>query len=146
MHSNKKIRKEEIKHKLVELGEYIAQVEEYLPSNEEEFLTKGIEKHGIYKLIESAIESVIKICSMINSDLKLGMPSNEDDVIKNLVKNKIISKEIEETIIEMKGFRNILVQRYGEINDRQAFENISKNLGDFDKFKEEIVRFLEKQK
>jgi len=146
MHSNKKIRKEEIKHKLVELGEYIAQVEEYLPSNEEEFLTKGIEKHGIYKLIESAIESVIKICSMINSDLKLGMPSNEDDVIKNLVKNKIISKEIEETIIEMKGFRNILVQRYGEINDRQAFENISKNLGDFDKFKEEILRFLEKQK
>src|SRR3989344_3408695 len=146
MHSNKKIRKEEIKHKLVELGEYIAQVEEYLPSNEEEFLTKGIEKHGIYKLIESAIESVIKICSMINSDLKLGMPSNEDDVIKNLVKNKIISKEIEETIIEMKGFRNILVQRYGEINARQAFENISKNLGDFDKFKEEILRFLEKQK
>ncbi len=146
MHSNKKIRKEEIKHKLVELGEYIAQVEEYLPSNEEEFLTKGIEKHGIYKLIESAIENIIKICSMINSDLKLGIPSNEDDIIKNLVKNKIISKEIEETISEMKGFRNILVHRYGEINDRQAFENISKNLGDFDKFKEEIMKFLEKQK
>ncbi|MFH1585350.1 MAG: DUF86 domain-containing protein [archaeon] len=146
MHSNRKIRKQEIEHKLVEMDDYIEQIEQNLPSTEEEFAIKGIEKHGIYKLTESAIESIIKICSMINSDLKLGIPSDEDDIIKNLVKNKIISKKIAEKIREMKGFRNILVHRYGKVNDEEAFENIKENLGDFDEFKEEVMKFLDGQR
>ncbi|MBI2043533.1 DUF86 domain-containing protein [Candidatus Pacearchaeota archaeon] len=136
MHSNKKIRKEDIEHKLSEI------IEEYLPSNIEDFLQSGISKHGIYKLIESAIEDVIKICSMINSDLKLGIPSDEDSIIKNLEDNKIISGETANKIIIMKGFRNILVHRYGKLDDKQAFENISENLEDFEKFKKEILKFL----
>ena len=144
MHSNKKIRKTEIEQKLVEIQDYIEQVEENLPSDEEEFFHSGIKKHGIYKLIESAIENVIKICSMINSDLKLGIPSDEDSIIKNLADKKILSKELYEKIINMKGFRNILVHRYGKINDEIAFENIKENIEDFEGFKKEISKFLEK--
>ena len=95
-------------------------------------------------MIESAIENVIKICSMINSDLKLGIPSDEDSIIKNLADKKILSKELYEKIINMKGFRNILVHRYGKINDEIAFENIKENIEDFEGFKKEISKFLEK--
>ena len=140
---NKNLRTKEIEHKLVEMEEYVEQVEQNIPASEEDFITKSLEKHGIYKLIESAIESVIKICSMINSDLKLGIPSDEDNILDNLSKNKIISKKLNEKIKEMKGFRNILVHRYGEINDEEAFENIKNNLEDFENFKKEILRFLE---
>lgn len=142
MHLNKKIRKEEIEHRLSEIESYLEQIEEYLPSNIEDFLQSRINKHGIYKLIESAIENIIKICSMINSDLKLGIPSDEDNIIQNLEERKIISREMTNKIIVMKGFRNILVHRYGEIKDEQAFENISENLDDFEKFKDEILKFL----
>lgn len=142
MHSNKKIRKIEIEHKIIEIDDYLEQIEENMPLNEEDFLHSGIKKHGIYKLIESSIENVIKICSMVNSDLKLGIPSDEEGIIRNLVNKKILSKEVAEKIISMKGFRNILVHRYGEINDELAFENIKENVEDFERFKKEILRFM----
>ena len=145
MRSDKRIRKKEIEQKIVEMEDYIRQIDEYLPSDKESFLHSGIEKHGIYKLIESAIENVIKICSMINSDLKLGVPSDEDGIIKNLEKERVISEKLTEKIISLKGFRNIIVHRYGKINDEEAYENINENLGDFDDFKKEILNFIDKQ-
>ena len=142
---NKKIRKTEIEHKLVEIDNYLDQIQETLPKNEESFIESGIKKHGIYKLIELAIENIIKICSMINSDLKLGVPSDEENIIINLVKKNILTKELAEKIKNMKGFRNILVHRYGEISDELAFEVINSDIEDFERFKKEISDFLDKK-
>ena len=43
----------------------------------------------------------------------------------------------------MKGFRNILVHKYGEVDDEISYENLEK-LSDFDLFKEEVIFFLKK--
>ena len=45
---------------------------------------------------------------------------------------------------QMKGFRNILVHRYGEINDKQAFEIIKDGLEDFRQFIKEFEEVLTK--
>ncbi len=45
-------------------------------------------------------------------------------------------------LTDMKGFRNILVHRYGEIDDEKVFEILSERLADFEKFKEQILKFL----
>jgi len=55
-------------------------IEENLPNNVNEFKALGLVKDGIYKKIEASIQEVISICSIINSDLKLGIPSNRDDI------------------------------------------------------------------
>lgn len=47
-----------------------------------------------------------------------------------------------EIVKEMKGFRNILVHRYGEINNAEAFENISSGLNDFESFMKEVNDFV----
>jgi len=44
----------------------------------------------------------------------------------------------------MKGFRNILIHKYGEIDDEKAYENIKEGLKDFEKIIKEIEGFLEK--
>ena len=64
------------------------------------------------------------------------------NLLSNLEKKRIISKKLTDKIIEMKGFRNILVHRYGDINDKQAFETIKENLDDFVSFKKEILKIL----
>ena len=46
----------------------------------------------------------------------------------------------------MKRFRNILVHKYGEIDDKQAFESIHEGLRDFELFINEIEKFLKKNK
>jgi len=90
------------------------------------------------------IENALDICKIINSDLNLGLPRKDVDVIENLVKHGMISKEMGEKINGMKGFRNILVYGYGEIDDDIAYGEIKNGLKDFEEFEKEIERFLEK--
>ena len=43
----------------------------------------------------------------------------------------------------MKGFRNIIVHRYGRIDDLLAYKILTENLEDFGEFMESIEQFLE---
>ena len=98
-------------------------------------------KDGIYKRVEFCIQNVLDICAVINSDLKLGVPSSEEEVVEHLVENRILSSEMGKIVKEMKGFRNFLVHRYGKIDDEIAYENIVKGLENFYKFIYEIREF-----
>jgi uncharacterized protein YutE (UPF0331/DUF86 family) len=44
----------------------------------------------------------------------------------------------------MKGFRNIIVHRYGRIDDLLAYKILTEHMGDIYEFMESIERFLEK--
>ena len=101
-------------------------------------------KRAIERLFQISIETVIDITNILITDLKLGLPENEDEAFKKLNKEKIISKDLMNTLQTMKGFRNILVHKYGEVNDELAFENLD-NLGDFDSFITAIITFIKKQ-
>ena len=61
-------------------------------------------------------------------------------------KSTLTSKQLSEKLQAMKGFRNILVHRYGEINNETAYNNIKQGLIDFEAFIAAIVLFLEKHK
>ena len=136
------LRTDAIKSKLKIIEENIDLVKENLPEKLSKFKALGLVKDGIYKRIEASIQEVISICSIINSDLKLGIPSNRDDIIVALFDNNILSKKMTEKIKELKGFRNFLVHRYGTIDDEVAFKDIRNELLDFKVFKEEILNYL----
>lgn len=136
------LRTDIIKTKIKVIEESIDLVKENLPENINEFKALGLVKDGIYKKVEASIQEIINICSIINSDLKLGIPSNRDDIIDALWDNNILSKKMAEKIKELKGFRNFLVHRYGKIDDEVAFKEICRGLPDFTLFKEEILKFL----
>lgn len=137
-----KIRTNIIKTKLKIIDENVELVKGSLPENVRDFKTLGLVKDGIYKKIEASIQEIISICSIINSDLKLGIPSNRDDIIMALHNNNILSSNMTEKIKELKGFRNFLVHRYGKINDEVAFKDINDGLSDFELFKKEILHFI----
>jgi len=136
------IRTNIIKTKLKIIDENLELVKGNLPERVDEFTALGLVKDGIYKKIEASIQEIISICSIINSDLKLGIPSNRDDIIVALKNNNILSSKMAEKIKGLKGFRNFLVHRYGQINDEVAFNDIKQGLSDFSLFKEEILNFI----
>ena len=133
-----------IKTKIAIIDENLELVKGNLPSKLKDFKDLGLVKDGIYKKIEASIQEVISICSIINSDLKLGIPSNRDEIIVALEENKVLSSNMVEKIKKLKGFRNFLVHRYGKIDDGVAFEDIRDGLSDFKTFKDEILNFLKK--
>ena len=116
------------------MEESLAIIEEYLPDTGEEFLSLGIIKDGIYKRLEFCIENVFDICAVLNADHNLGVPGSDEDIVDNLIRNKVLPDEIKEKLGAMKGFRNIMVHRYGKLDDDLAFNIVSENLGDFYEF------------
>ena len=86
---------------------------ENLPQSFEEFSKLGLVKDGIYKRMEFAIENIIDITSIINSDLRLGTPESEESFVEILVDQGILTQNLAEKTRRMKGFRNIIVHRYG---------------------------------
>lgn len=123
-----------IRTKIKEIEESLRLVEENLPDTFEEFSRLGLVKDGIYKRVEFCIENVFDICAIINTDLELGVPRDDEDILDNLVKSKILSEEMKEKLKSMRGFRNIVVHRYGAVDDKIAFEIMLENLPDFYQF------------
>ena len=131
-----------IRTKIKEIEESLRLVEENLPDTFEEFSRLGLVKDGIYKRVEFCIENVFDICAIINTDLELGVPRDDEDILDNLVKNKILSEEMKEKLKSMRGFRNIVVHRYGAVDDKIAFEIMLENLPDFYQFIKWAADFL----
>lgn len=136
------MRKDLIRIKLKEINENLRVVEENLPSSFNEFQNLGLIRDGIYKKIEFCIENVLDICAVLNSDLTLGIPADEDDIINNLINANFLPKSIGSRVKRMRGFRNFLVHRYGRIDDKIAFKDIRKGLRDFHRFENAIRGIL----
>lgn len=140
------IRIDIINHKLKLIEENIELVKRNLPDNLEDFKKLGLIKDGIYKRIESSIQEILSICAIMNSDLKLGIPEDRDDVIAILIENEIITNDIGNIIKNLKGFRNFLIYKYGYVQDKIAFEDIKNGIDDFQLVKKEIIKFIENEK
>jgi len=142
----KKIRVHIIQDKIKNIIDSVNLVAENLPADFDDFISSRLIRDGIYKNIEFSIENLLDICNIINSDLDLGTPETEDSIIKHLEANKIFNKRIIDLIKDMKGFKNVLVHKYGEINDEEAFENIKEGLKDFELFIKEVEKLLKNAK
>ena len=133
---------EKILSKFEELELYLEELEQIKPNNFKEYESSIEKKRSCERLLQISIESVLDICNILVTKLRIGIPSDEDDLFEKLGNKKVISKKMIKILKEMKGFRNILVHRYGKIEDERVFEILSEKLGDFDKFREEIADFL----
>lgn len=138
------LRETMIRIKIKEIKEGILLVQEHLPKNAKEFRNMGLIKDGIYKRLEFAIEDVFDICAIINTDLDLGIPGEDEDILLHLVDKEVITPDMLEKIHGMRGFRTIVVHRYGTIDDALAFHLLQENIGDFFLFTAEIENILAK--
>ena len=145
MIKKREIRRDLIWIKLAIIDESINLIEENIPDDVDAFIHLGLLKDGIYKRIEYAIETILDICAILNADMALGIPETEEDIISSLVRKGVITGETGQEVRAMKRFRNIVVHRYGRIDDAIAYELLSENIPSFNRFRTEIERFLEEQ-
>ncbi len=134
--------KEKVLKKLDEMNRYLAELDVILPATKESYLKNLTTKRACEKTIELAIECVIDVCSIIVSSLNLGIPNDEEDIFDILERNKLLSKQMRSSLDNMKGFRNLMVHRYGVVNDPMAYKFLKSNLVDFEGFEREIRKLL----
>ncbi|MBD3350670.1 MAG: DUF86 domain-containing protein [Candidatus Lokiarchaeota archaeon] len=130
---------ERILIKIRELEGYQEELFSILPDNQEDFLQNIEKQRATERILQIMIECVIDICYMLNKELHNGPPPDEEAVF-DFLSDKIDNIEI---IKKMKGFRNILVHRYGKVNSKLVFQFAKRNVGDFNAFISEVNRLLD---
>jgi uncharacterized protein YutE (UPF0331/DUF86 family) len=133
--------KNRILSKLDELDMYLNELESIMPKSYEEYASSIEKKRACERLLHVLIECTIDICTLIVKGLRLGLPTEEEDVFEKLRRKEIISKQMERKLKAMRGFRNILVHRYGGVDDKLVFENLKKT-NDFKDFRKEISQLF----
>jgi uncharacterized protein YutE (UPF0331/DUF86 family) len=133
--------RERILGKIDQLEGYLRDLRTIVPQDFAAY-QKVEKRRACERLLQLSIEAVIAVCHLLVTGLRLGIPAEEDDLFEKLEAAGVISPQTRETLREMKGFRNILVHEYARIDDRMVYEVARSRLGDFETFKEEILRYL----
>lgn len=131
--------------KLDELVKYSEELNEDLPGKEE-FKAGRLVRRGIEKTLELIADTITDIALIIISEKNFEKPEDSRDAIRVLEKNKVLSKDLSPKIQDLLSFRNLLVHRYGRIDEELEFNNISENQEDIVLFVKEIEIFLKKDK
>ena len=128
--------KQKVLSKIDEIGKYLEEIEDIKPDSLNEYKDSIEKKRACERILQILIEAAIDIDYLIYKDKGLGIPKDDLSVIEELFKKKVINKEIKESLLNLNGFRNILVHKYGTVDDELVFENLKENLGDFQTLKE----------
>jgi len=97
-----------------------------------------------YSLLE-IMEACIDIANYIISIKGFRRAEEYSEMFKVLKEEGVIQKKLATKLEDMARFRNLLVHRYGEIDNRRVLEIIKHNLKDVEEFEKEIQKFIKEE-
>jgi len=136
---------ERIKDKLSDLRSYLIELEEDLPDVEEEYLEKRLTRRACERTFQLFCEALLDICNLIIAGRGLGLPKDNRDAVRKLAENKIITSKLAASLEDMVGFRNLLVHRYGTVDDSKAYRYLGEeinNMYEFTKMIDDLIESL----
>jgi uncharacterized protein YutE (UPF0331/DUF86 family) len=134
---------ERIKDKLSELLVYIAELDEDIPDTEDEYIGERRTRRSCERTFQLACEDILDICNLIIAGKSLGLPKDNRDAIRKLADDKIIPKKLSDSLEDMVSFRNLLVHRYGKVDDSRAYQYLKEDIDDLYEFAETIEKLIE---
>lgn len=97
-----------------------------------------------YSLLE-IMEACIDIANYIISVKGFRRAEEYSEMFKVLKEGGVIQKKLATKLEDMARFRNLLVHRYGEVDNRRVLEIIKHNLKDIEKFEKEVQKFIKEE-
>jgi uncharacterized protein YutE (UPF0331/DUF86 family) len=114
----------------IDLAERWAErVETYRPATLESYLDEDIPRAATERALQVTIEALVDAASLFVSGLRLGIPASEATMIDTL-EDEVLSAEEAALLDDLRGFRNVLVHQYGDLEDERVFELAVKLPGD----------------
>lgn len=135
--------RERIVGKLAELDGYLEELRSVAPARFEDYRLPQ-RRRATERLLQISVEAVLEICHLLVSGLRLGIPAEENDLIDKLAHAGVVTEAHARTLKEMRGFRNILVHKYGTVDDEIVFRAATSRIGDFDRFRAATLEALKR--
>jgi len=118
-------------------------LDEFKYMDSEEFLGSYRDVQAAkYSLLEIT-ECCIDIASHIIAAKSMGRAEEYRGMFYLLGENGVIEKDLSERLGDMAGFRNLLVHRYGDVDNEVVLEMIRSELADVVEFERAVVRFVD---
>jgi uncharacterized protein YutE (UPF0331/DUF86 family) len=130
--------------KLDELEQLFAELKDTLPDDYSEYRESRIVRRAVERLIQVSVECIVDICAILVKDLRLGVPKSEEDYFTKL-EGVVFEPELVERLYTMRRFRNRIVHRYGDLDDKQVYKIAKGSFRDFKDYTDALRAFLRKQ-
>jgi len=127
-----------IKERINDIKEWIGNV------SMEEFMEDKKLRLATYKAFQEIIEASMDISSMMIRDLNLIVMDDYSN-LNMLHEKKILSMDVIDALKEGNGLRNRLIHRYNNLKEDIVFTSINRLLHYFEKFIEEVKKWLKKK-
>lgn len=136
--------KERIYIKIDEMDQYLREIDEIMPSSSTEYIRDLVKRRALERLLQITIEAVMDISAILVKEMKLGLPYQEEDFLDKM-SGTVLKPDLVMKLRKMKGFRNVLVHGYSQIDNQRVYEIFTQDLGDITLFKQSVIEFLESQ-
>ncbi|WP_457559695.1 type VII toxin-antitoxin system HepT family RNase toxin [Candidatus Harpocratesius sp.] len=124
--------------KIAELEENLSLFSKIIPKTEKDYISSKKDQLALERLFQICIEEIIDISAILIKIFKLGVPSNEENIF-DLLKGKLDNVEV---LKEMKRFRNVIVHKYGKINNHLVFQYANERIKDFYNFITNVKKII----
>lgn len=115
----------------------------YRMLSEQELVGNPEKKFAVERLMQTAIESVIdcsRLLVLIEDWRKL---RDERDALIVLAERSVIAEDLCERLLRAKGFRNVLVHEYVEVDPHLLYLNLQSGLADLQAYARSLAQWLE---
>lgn len=136
------INKEKIKQRFSEINESVEETRRITSLNDEEFWAKKENMAAIKYYLLQAIEAIGSICVHLSAKKFNKAVSVFGECFEILEKEGFLQKDLALKLRKMVKFRNKLIHRYWEIDEKNVLEYARKDINDFNDFMKAIGKLL----
>ena len=129
-----------IDNKISQIKKYLGQTEAFKKYSRQEIETDDLVRPALEHVLFLITQSVIDLGDMLISYRAFRKPGNQSEIFQILKENNVIPRELEEKLISMTGFRNVIAHDYAKVNYDRVYEVLHKDLKDIEEFIEVVSR------
>jgi uncharacterized protein YutE (UPF0331/DUF86 family) len=134
--------KEKLAKYIQELEGYLIHLDELQKHPIDEFISDWRIFSLVDRQLHLTLESFLTIGEMIIAEFGFDKPDTYADIPRILFENKVISKRLNDQLIDLARFRNVLVHDYLSLDHEKVYQHIQKDPKIIREFIKEVKKFV----
>ncbi len=134
--------KEKLAKYIQELEGYLSHLDELQKHPIDEFISDWRIFSLVDRQLHLTLESFLTIGEMIIAEFAFDKPDTYADIPRILFENKVISKRLNDQLIDLARFRNVLVHDYLSLDHEKVYQHIQKDPKIIREFIKEVKKFV----
>ena len=131
-----------LRRKRADLATYVSQVSEYRDLTVERYRADWKTQRIVERTLQMAIETCLDVASHVIAARGLRAPSTYAETFEILMEAGLMASDLGRVMVEMTGFRNVIVHEYARIDADTVIRILRTHLNDFARFETEALRWL----